>query len=163
MSKKILLVFSSFFFSILVAQTDIPCTDLKVMLDDALAFHKDDKSDKVGYNEYTGQTEYKYHISLAWAKKVCIKEYEFEKGKIKSWGEVLVTQLENKDSAIAYAEFVKKELKECFTYGIDKTEKEKMEGREYTFVFMIHNQSSWTNIELFVTYTGKEYEVYIIF
>ncbi len=161
--KKLSLVLSMLIFSSLFAQTDIPCADLKIMLDDALAFHKDDKTDKIGYNEYTGMTEYKYHINLAWAQKVCIKEYEFEPGKKKSWGEVLVTQLENKDSAIAYAEFVKKELKDCFTYGIDKTDKEKMEGREFTFVFMIHNQSSWTNIELFVTHTGKEYEVYIIF
>lgn len=148
---------------VVYSQKPVPCADLKLMLDDALDFHKDDKSDLITQNEYTGITEYKYHINLSWAEKVCIKEYEFEPGKKKSWGEVLVTHIENKDSAIVYAEFVKQELKNCFTYGIDKTEKEKMEGREFTFVFMIHNQASWTNIELFVTYTGKEYEVYIIF
>lgn len=161
--KKIFVLFIFLGGVILNAQKPVPCADLKVMLDDALDFHKDDKADKLSYNEYTAITEYNYHIKLDWAQKVCIKEYEFDPGKKKSWGEILVVQKENRDSAIAYAEFVKQELKNCFTYGVDKTEKEKMEGREFTFVFMIHNQSSWTNIELFVTHTGKEYEVYIIF
>lgn len=149
--------------SILFAQHEIPCADLKVMLDDALAFHKGDKGEVIEANEYTGITEYKYHMNLSWAQKVSIKEYEFEPKKIKSWGEVLVAQFKEKEQAIQRAELVKEELKKCFTHGVDKTAKEKVEGREYSFVFMVHNQASWTNIELLVTYTGVEYEVYIIF
>ena len=106
--KKLIYILAFSFISSLSAQIDIPCADLKLVLDDALKFHKDDKAEKVEYNEWTGITEYKYHITLAWAKKSCIKEYEFEKGKIKSWGEILVMETNNKDSALVQAEIVKK-------------------------------------------------------
>ena len=163
--KNITLYFFAFIASTtLFAQRDIPCNDLKIMLDDALSKHHDDKTVLIETNEYTGITEYKYHLDLsAWAVSSAIKEMEFEHGKVKSWGEVLVFQAESKDSAIVYADFVKKELQECFTHGVDKTHKAGTEGRDYSFVFMIHNQASWTEIELFVNHTGEEYHVYLIF
>lgn len=145
-------------------QRDIPCTDLKIMLNDALAKHHDDKGVLVGTNEYTGITEYKYHLDLsAWAVSCAVKEMEFEKGKVKSWGEILVYQVNDKDSAIAYAKFVQQELQDCWKYGVDKTDKAGTEGRDFSFVFMVHNDASWTDIELFVNHTGEEYHVYIIF
>jgi hypothetical protein len=163
--KKSLIFFFLFLFAVaLSAQKSIPCADLKLMLDDALAKHHDDKGVTVGTNEHTGITEYKYHLDLSsWAVSCAIKEMEFENGKIKSWGEVLVFQDNSKDSAIVYAEFVKKELKACFTHGVDKTSKAGTEGRDFSFVFMVHNQASWTDIELFVNHTGEEYHVYLIF
>ncbi len=156
-------LFSLFLATSIFAQKEIPCTDLKVMLDDALAKHHDDKTVLIGTNEYTGITEYKYHLDLSgWAVSCAVKEADFE-GKIKSWGEILVYEVNNKDSAITYAEFVRKELKECFTHGVDKTDKAGTEGRDFSFVFMVHNQASWTDIELFVNHTGEEYHVYLIF
>jgi hypothetical protein len=160
----ITLLFLSFSFSIFAQQKEIPCTDLKVMLDDALAKHHDDKGVLIGTNEYTGITEYKYHLDLSsWAVSCAIKEMEFEKGKVKSWGEILVHEGNNKDSVLTYAKFVKAEMQDCWKYGIDKTEKAGTEGRDFSFVFMVHNQASWTDIELFVNHTGEEYHVYIIF
>ncbi len=163
MKNFTLILFSLLIGTAVMAQKDIPCTDFKIILDDALAKHHDDKGVKIGTNEYTGITEYKYHVDFPWAAAVAIKEMEFEDGKIKSWGEILAYQVNNKDSAIAYAEHVKLELKDCFKYGVDKTDKAGTEGRDFSFVFMIHNQSSWTDIELFVNHTGEEYHVYIIF
>lgn len=164
--KNFTIILLSLLFSLsaFAQQKEIPCTDLKVMLDDALAKHHDDKGPLVGTNEYTGITEYKYHLDLsAWAVSCAIKEMEFEKGKIKSWGEVLVFQINDKDAAIAYAEFVKKEMQDCWKYGVDKTDKSGTGGRDFSFVFMVHNQASWTDIELFVNHTGEEYHVYLIF
>jgi len=165
MNKLTITLFSLFIsLSLFAQQKDIPCTDLKVMLDDALAKHHDDKGVLIGTNEYTGITEYKYHLDLsAWAVSCAVKEMEFEKGKVKSWGEILVYQVNDKDSAISYANFVKSEMQECWKYGVDKTDKAETQGRDFSFVFMVHNDSSWTDIELFVNHTGEEYHVYIIF
>lgn len=163
MKKWSLVLFSIILSLSTFAQKDIPCADFKIILDDALGKHHDDKGVKIGTNEYTGITEYKYHVDFPWAASVAIKEMEFEGGKVKSWGEILAYQVNNKDSAMTYAEHVKQELKDCFKYGVDKTAEAGTEGRDFSFVFMIHNQSSWTDIELFVNHTGEEYHVYIIF
>src|ERR1700754_2405059 len=121
MKKFIITIFSFIVSAVLFAQKEIPCSDLKIMLDDALAKHHDDKGTLIGSNEHTGITEYKYHLDLSgWAVSCAIKEADFD-GKIKSWGEILVYQVNNKEDAIKYAEFVKKELQECWTSGIDKT------------------------------------------
>lgn len=164
MFRKLTIAFFGLILSAtLFGQKEIPCTDLKTMLDDALAKHHDDKGVLIGTNEYTGITEYKYHLDLsAWAVSCAIKEADFE-GKIKSWGEILVYQVNNKEEAIKYADFVKKEMQECWKYGVDKTDKAGTEGRDFSFVFMVHNQASWTDIELFVNHTGEEYHVYMIF
>lgn len=163
MKKVSLILFSFILSSSLFSQHEIPCSDFKILLDDALAKHHDDKGALIGTNEYTQITEYKYHLTFPWAVSCSIKEMEFEDKKRKSWGEILCYEISNKDSAISYAEHVRKELKECFTHGVDKTDKAGTEGRDFSFVFMIHNQSSWTDIELFVNHTGEEYHVYIIF
>lgn len=150
-------------FTFLSAQKEIPCKDLKTLLDDALAKHNGDKDSLIGTNENTGISEYKYHMDISsWAKSVAIKEADFD-GKIKSWGEVLVYQSTEKEEANKYADFVKAELLDCWKYGVDVTDKAGTEGREYSFVFKVHNQASWTDIELFVNHTGQAYNVYLIF